>query len=338
MPVSLPTDLQRIAIFRALNLGDILCAMPAMRALRDAYPHADITLYGLPGMADLARRFTRYFTSFVSFPGAPGLPEQSYNRDAFYDFLLREKDVHYDLALQMHGKGSVTNPLLHLLDADRYAGFFEPGEYCPDPEYFLRYPDDIPEVRRHLRLMEHLGIPSRGEALEFPILDEEWLSLDKLAVEHGFGSSDYVCIHPGARDVRRWWAPGKFAQVADSLTEKGSTVVFTGTAGEAAVVEAVRTRMKHRSVNLVGKTDLGVLAALIGRARLLVSNDTGVSHVAAAMGTPSVVIFLASDPARWAPLDSKTHHAIHPDSAEDIGNVLFHVERALQFSTMATTS
>lgn len=338
MPSLSMNDLHRIAVFRALNLGDLLCAIPAMRALRAECPEADITLIGLPGMADFARRFSRYFTSFASFPGAPGLPEQPFDREALLRFLIREKDLHYDLVLQMHGKGSVTNPLACMLPATHYAGFHEPGEFCPDPELFIPYPDDIPEVRRHLRLIEHLGLRTFGEALEFPVSEKEWESFDSLAALHGFGSANFVCVHPGARDMRRWWSPGKFAQVADALAEKGNTVIFTGTAGETGVVAAVRAQMKQRSIDLSGKTDLGVLAALIARARLLVSNDTGVSHIAAAMGTPSVIIFLASDPVRWAPLDSEIHYAIHPEIAEDIDNVLFHTERALQFSAMTTTS
>lgn len=338
MPTLSMTDLRRIAIFRALNLGDLLCAIPAVRALRAACSDADITMIGLPGMAGLARRFSRYFTSFVSFPGAPGLPEQSFDCAALCRFLQREKDVHYDLLLQMHGKGSVTNPLISLLSATRYAGFYEQGEYCPDPELFMPYPDDVPEVRRHLRLMEHLGVKAKGEALEFPLNDHEWMSFNALAAAYGFDKTNFICIHPGARDKRRWWSSAKFAQIADALAGKGNTIVFTGTASETGIVAAVRDQMKQRSIDLAGKTDLGVLAALIGRARLLVSNDTGVSHIAAAMGTPSVVIFLASDPMRWAPLDRETHHAIHPDSAHDIDSVLFHAERALQFSALATTS
>lgn len=322
-------DPENIAVFRALNLGDLLCAIPALRALRARYPDARITLIGLPAMAEFARRLSRYIDAFASFPGIPGLPEQPFDPRAFVDFLHRERQAEYDLLLQMHGKGAITNSLVCMLGARRYAGYFEPGAFCPDPAGFMPYPEAIPEVRRHLKFMEFLGIEPRGEALEFPVRNDEWTQLDDLSIRFGFGQGHYVCIHPGARDARRWWAPSKFARVADLLAGQGNTVIFTGTAVERGAVTRVQEKMTCPSINLAGETDLGVLGALIGRARLLVSNDTGVSHLAAAMGTPSVVIFLASDPIRWAPLDRQRHRIVRSGEQDDVNNVLYHIQRVL---------
>lgn len=324
-----PEKIQRIAIFRALNLGDLLCTIPAIRALRASYPQAHINLIGLPWMADFATRFSHYFDGFVSFPGTAGLPEQPVDLDAFTHFLHRERAADYDLVLQMHGKGSVTNPVIAMI-ADRHmAGYYEPGEYCPDSETFMPYPEGLPEIERHLALMQFLGIPARGRGIEFPISPTELAEADALLHAEGLDDGAYICIHPGARDIRRWWAPRKFAQVADALAEKGYAIVFTGTVEERKAVEHVREKMSARSINLAGKTELGVLGALVSRASLLVSNDTGVSHVAAATGTRSVVIFLASDPERWAPLNRELHHVVTPSESENVGGVLVHAERAL---------
>lgn len=323
-----PTELKRVAVFRALNLGDLLCAIPAFRTLRHALPHADIRLIGLAHMAPLAHRFSHYISSFSSFPGFPGLPEQAFDLDAFMHFVRRECDARYDLLLQMHGKGSVTNPLVCMLGATHVAGYYEPGEFQPDADHFMPYPEQISEVERHLRLVEFLGFESRGTHLEFPIFSDDWARLAALQAKHHFANKEYVCIHPGARDVRRWWAPGKFAQVADALSDKGYEVIFTGSADEADAIDRVRTNMEQPSISLAGQTDLGTLAALIAKARLLVSNDTGVSHVAAATCTPSVVVFLASDPARWAPLDRDTHRIVTP-SSNDVEGVMTEAELAL---------
>lgn len=323
-------DPQKIAIFRALNLGDFLCAIPAMRALRAHYPRAHITFIGLPAMAEVARRFPQYIDAFTSFPGVPGLPEQQYDARALRQFVNRERKEAYDLVLQMHGKGTISNPLVCMLGASNCAGYFEPKNFCPDPRTFMAYPEGIPEVRRHLKLMRFLGIAPKGEALEFPVSPAEWVKLDALADLHGINQANYVCVHPGARDVRRWWAPGKFTQVADMLAARGATVVFTGTKRERDAVSRIQEKMAHPSVNLAGETELGVLGALIGRSRLLVSNDTGVSHLAAAMGTPSVVIFLASDPARWAPLDRHRHRIVHSSAHNDLGDVLSQIEHVLE--------
>ena len=82
----------------------------------------------------------------------------------------------------MHGSGIISNPFTVLLGAKTTAGFYLPGQYCPDQNRFLPYPDREPEVRRHLRLMEFLGIPLQGEELEFTLLESDWLALKEIPV------------------------------------------------------------------------------------------------------------------------------------------------------------
>lgn len=80
--------------------------------------------------------------------------------------------------------------------------------------------------------------------------------------------------------------------------------------------------MRHPAINLAGRTGLGELALLIENARLLFANDTGVSHVAAATGTQSIIVFLISDPARWAPRNRKLHRIILPHESENVERAL----------------
>ena len=82
---------QKIAVLRALQLGDLLCAIPAIRALRHAYPHTEITLLGLPWAKSLVERFPNYFNRFILFPGYPGLPEQTYDAQAFEKIFIYDE-------------------------------------------------------------------------------------------------------------------------------------------------------------------------------------------------------------------------------------------------------
>src|SRR5262249_38780288 len=153
---------RRIAIFRALQLGDLLCLTPALRALRAALPDAEMVLIGLPWAKSFVARFSHHLNGFREFPGYPVLPEQTPNCRKLPAFVKVLQEDCFDLILQMHGSGIISNPLVMLFEARCTGGFFLPGGYCPDRERFLPYPAHEAEIRRHLQLLEFLGIPLQG--------------------------------------------------------------------------------------------------------------------------------------------------------------------------------
>jgi ADP-heptose:LPS heptosyltransferase len=320
---------KRIAIFRALQLGDMLCAIPAIRALKQAIPGSEITLLGMPWAESFVKRFPAYFSGFIHFPGYPGLAEQSFEMEKFIAFLNRMNKEQFDLIIQMHGNGSIINPMIAMLGARYVAGYCQDGRFCPDEKLFMTYPEGLPEVERHMRLMQFLGVPAEESHLEFPISGEDEQSFSELCRHTELRPQEYVCVHPGARDERRMWPPDKFAHIADAIAGKGYRIVLTGTEADRKAINAVEKYMRHPAVNCAEKTSVGALAALIKNAKMLFSNDTGVSHIASAVKTPSVVIFLASDPLRWAPLDKSLHRIILPAEAENINHVLLSAEQVL---------
>jgi len=304
--------LARVAILRALpGLGDFLCAVPALRALRAAYPATHITLIGLPQTAALVARFRREVDSFVAFPGYPGLTEQPPpDPRAVVSFLAASRAQGWDLAIQMHGSGGLTNPIVGLLGAKVTAGYYVPGQPCPDLARYLPYPDDLPEVWRNLRLAAFLGAATDDSTLAFPVMREDRHAFRALAGAQNLAPGSFAVVHPGASVGTRRWSPERFARVADGLVSRGLPIVLTGTESEAPLTRAVAAAMTHPALDLAGQTGLGTLAVLLTRARLVVCNDTGVSHLATALRVPSVVLFTGSDPARWAPLDRARHRVL----------------------------
>jgi len=299
-------------VFRALHLGDLLCAVPTLRALRRGWPQARVTLIGLPWARELASRFPSYVDEFLEFPGFPGLPERRSEPRAVLEFLRCAQELEFDLALQLHGSGELSNPLVALLGARRAAGYFREGHYCPDAASFLPWRDDEPDVERGLRLLAALGVAPSGLELEAPVQQADLRELARVADERELPRGSYVCLHPGAQLRSRRWYPERFAVVADALATRGLRVVVTGTAGEAALARAVTERMRAPVVDLLGRTTLGGLTALIDGARLVVTNDTGVRHVAAARGTPCVAVACGSDVRRW-PASEPTQRLLHAD-------------------------
>lgn len=325
--------LRSIGVLRALQLGDMLCVVPALRALRRAAPRARITLIGLPWARAFANRYSCYIDDFLEFPGFPGMPEREPDHAAVPAFLSSARERQFDLLLQMHGSGVLTNPFCASLGAVQLAGFrpvisdrdsnfnldltsdaeADATSHSAVPVRLLPWNDAEHEVLRYLRLLRHLGISTYDATLEFPIFDDDRFALH--AAGCNFAPLTYACVHPGARLASRRWPPARFALVADALVRHGLTVVLTGSESERPLVAAVRQQMREKAVDASGRTSLGALGMLVAQARLVVCNDTGISHLAAAVACPSVVICCGSDPQRWAPLDRQLHHALYVEIA-----------------------
>jgi ADP-heptose:LPS heptosyltransferase len=310
--VGATAPVRRVAVFRALMLGDLLCAVPALRAMRAGWPGAALTLIGLPWAAELARRLD-CIDDFIAFPGHPAWPEARCDGAAWPAFLATVQARRYDLAVQLHGSGTHSNPLVALFGARRSAGFCTQGAWRPaaDARRYLAWPERGHEVERLLALTDRLGLPRRGTQLEFPVHEADRHALH--AAWPGIGAAGpYAVVHAGAQLASRRWSLDGFAAVGESLVARGRTVVLTGTAGEAERVARLAARLPA-AVDLCGRTDLGMLGALVERASLVVCNDTGVSHLAAALARPSVVISCGADAARWAAQDTTLHRTLAAD-------------------------
>jgi ADP-heptose:LPS heptosyltransferase len=304
-------DGARIAVFRALQLGDMLCAVPALRTLRAGQPTAHITLIGLPWAASFAHRVCSYLDDFMPFPGADGFPEQPVDEAQLADFYRAARRCDFDLAIQLHGSGKHSNAVVAALGARAIAGFVPGASQSASPaEGWIRWPEALPEVERCMQLMTHLGCASQGTALEFPLDRSERDEWRMLRRTYGLEAGAYVCVHPGARLQSRRWPSQRFAAVATQLAAQGWRIVLTGTTAEIGLAEEFRSHMRHPFVDLCGRTSLGALAACISNSRLLICNDTGVSHVAAAVRAPSLVVACGSEVLRWAPLNRQLHTVI----------------------------
>ncbi len=310
-PRPLP-DRPTVIVLRALpGLGDWLCAVPTLRAIKAARPNARIHLVALASTRPLIGRFTGLVDGFHVFPGWPGLPEQRVDAAAIPGFLAALQSLDADLAIQLHGSGETTNEFVQLFGARHVAGFYRAGARCPDPSRFLTWRDEDPEVRRGLRLLSLLGITDGNEELTFPLDPAGAVDARLLLAEVGV-TEPFVVVHPGgSRPAARWRWDG-FARVGGEMAALGRQVVVTGTREEASLTSAVAAAIPG-AVDLGGRTSLDSLGWILRQATLVVANDTGVAHLADALDVPSVVVFAADDgsrAARWAPLDTRLHQAV----------------------------
>jgi ADP-heptose:LPS heptosyltransferase len=317
LPLALP-ELQipiapRIAIFHARSLSGLLCAAPAFHALRARFPHAELTLIGPPCGTDFVAR-SPHLDHALPFPGWPGLDNTTPDPDDLAQFLVAARAAQFDLALQMHDDGAVSNSLMAALGAHITYGYRQ-DEGDRRLDWSMLYREDEHVTLRLLKLIAPLGARTPDRRPIFPLMPEEEASaaalLDLHPTRAGRWRRRLVALHIGATDPARRWPAKRFAALGDLLwAVHGVALILTGSASECPIADDVMRELHAPALNLVGQTDLGTVAALIAQLDLLVTNDTVASHLAAASGTSSVVLFGPTRPKHRAPLDRIRHRAI----------------------------
>jgi ADP-heptose:LPS heptosyltransferase len=302
-------DVRSVLLVRLrVGLGDLLCGVPALRALRAARPDLHVALLTWAEMAPVVDRYPGYVDELVPFPGWPGIPERTPDAAALPGFLAAVRERRFDAALQVYGDRPAANHVTEAVGAGRTGGFHDPARHPADPATHLPYPHSMHEVHRHLSLFQHLGVPPAGEDLEFPVTPAD--EAEAAAVT---GPGAYAVVHPGATSASRRWPVRRWAAVGDGLARRGLRVLVTGVPGEERLTAAVVAGMTEPAADLCGATSLGGFAALLRGAALLASNDTGAAHLAVAVGTPSVTVFLSGDARRWAGLRRDRHRVARAD-------------------------
>ena len=296
---------RRVLVIRNDNIGDVICTTPALTALRRRFPTAHLAIlvasYGreaVAGNPDLDEVLA--YTKHKHRPDASRLAAWG----EMARLVARMRAGRYDVAVAMraHFTGSL-GWLTFLSGAPCRVG------YAPPPRHPLRFtithPVGLPvepahEVERCLRLLEPLGVRAEHPALLLPRdAMAEAVARERLRRRGASSGAPLVAFHVSSRRANRW-PSDRFAALADWAAGRGAAVVLVEPPGEADAVRAVAERMAHAPM-VEPTRSLGELAALLAQCRLCVCCDGGAMHVAAAVGTPTVAIFGAADPRRWAP-------------------------------------
>ncbi|HXF71210.1 MAG TPA: glycosyltransferase family 9 protein [Actinomycetota bacterium] len=297
----------RAAVLRAGGLGDLVFALPALEALRSRFPGTEIVLLGAPSHAEILGPRGTPVDRVEVVPPWPGLREEPgaipdpRDQAAFLSRMRRER---FDVAVQLHGGGRRSNPLVRSLGARLTVGLRSPD--APELDRWVPYVYHQHEVLRGLEVVALLGARPRSLLPRLSPTPTEIEASRRLVSE----GDPIAVLHPGAGDPRRRWPPEGFAQVGDRLAELGAQVVVIGTAPEAGVAARVAAAMRRPASTLAGRLSLPALLGLLARARLVVSNDSGPLHLAAALGTRTVGIYWCGNLINAGPLATARHRPV----------------------------
>ncbi len=290
-------ELQRILVIKLSALGDFVLAFAAVKHIRESHPRAQITLLTTPAYETLAR-LTPYFDS-VQTDGKP---------DSFGGWLelrSRLKQARYDRVYDLQTSAASAR-IFHLL-----APFPPPwsgiASGCSLPH---RNPqrDRMHTLERHADQLKEAGIwpDAPTDPGEAPGPDLSWVQarMAKTGKAKPSGSTrPYVMLIPGgsAHRLDKRWPAARFGELAQAFCAEGYDVLIIGGPQESAIGREIQ-RMEVRTRDLTGRTDFAGIAAMGSKAALVVGNDTGPLHLAAAAGAPTIVLFSqASDPMLSAP-------------------------------------
>ena len=277
-----PSTAPAVVVLRALGLGDLLTAVPALRALADAFPRHPRLLAAPAVLAPLARASG----AVDEVVPAEGLDEPLHRR-------LRGAG----LAVNLHGRGPESHDLLLATEPRRLVAFAHPA--VPASSQGPRWRPDEHEVARWCRLLEESGIAADPTRLD--------LELPPGPVPHG--AQGATLIHPGAASPSRRWPPERFAEVARTEAAGGRRVIVTGGPTEAELAHDVADRagLPESAVH-AGQGGVLTIGRLVAAADRVVCGDTGIAHLATALRTPSVVLFGPTSPALWGPPPDRPWH------------------------------
>jgi ADP-heptose:LPS heptosyltransferase len=266
-----------LVVLRALKLGDLLTAVPALRALARAFPDHHRVLAANAGLAPLV-----------------GLTGAVHDVVDTGELTPLAPELHGpDMAVNLHGRGPQSTALLEQARPRRLVAFGVPG----GPQWRA----GEHERHRWCRLLTESAIPADPADFRLDPPDRQ-----APAVARGA-----TVVHPGASTGARRWPPERWAAVAAAEAASGRPVMITGSEAERPLAERVMASAGlPAGAVLAGRTDLLDLLAVVAAADRVVCGDTGVAHVATALAVPSVVLFGPTSPAEWGPPESGPHRVL----------------------------
>ena len=277
------TERPLLVALRPLGLGDLLTAVPALRALADAFPGHRRVLAG-PAVLQPLASLTGAVDAVVDTAPLRPLPPELHGAD---------------VAVDLHGRGPASQRVLLSSRPRRLVAFANPEVSATRGMPGWREVEH--EVSRWCRLLSESGIPADPCRLDLPAPD-----VKPPAVAVGA-----TVVHPGAAYPARRWPVVRWVEVARHEVAQGRPVAVTGGMGEVALAREVASGagLPDEAV-FAGRTDLAELAAVVAAASRVACPDTGVAHLATALGTPSVVIFGPEPPSRWGPPGDRPWHRV----------------------------
>lgn len=290
----MPASYRRILIIKLRYIGDVVLATPVLRALREQFQDAHLSMAVNPGTEDVIK--WNADLNEVLVVAREGLIAE-------FRFLREIRRRRFDCVIDLTD-GDRAAILTWLSGAPVRIGFNNERRWRG-----LLYTTIVPMmldkthmVEYHLEAVRALGYEPKVSLPVLHVSAEDDRTANRLLAELGVSAgAKLVMIHPGARYSFKKWPADRFAAVADRLTKAEYQVLLAGDVRDQPMVQAILAMTKPPPVSVVGRTTVLELAAVMKRCSLVIAHDSGPSHVAAAVGTTVLALYGKTNPAIWGP-------------------------------------
>lgn len=302
-------NIKKILIIKFSAIGDVLMATPAIRAIRKKYPKAKICL--------LIGQWSK-----EAAVGNPNIDEFIIFDDTMFrehriiptiSLIWKLRGEKFDLAINTH-RSKALNIFTFLIGARMSVGFDRNfGKYLLANA--IKEDKTMHEIDKYLLLVE--AQKERNKNIDIFLSEDDEEFAKKFLSDNGIVGSDTVigmgpggAKNPGEDMSQRRWPTEYYAELSDTLiSNKNIKVLFFGNKADSLIVKQIKDKMKHKAIDVSGKTTLKQAAALIKRCAVFVTHDCGLLHVAAAQNIPIISIFGPTDPKEKAPLGKEYFYA-----------------------------
>ena len=300
--------IHKILLIRLDHIGDILMTTPALRALRTAYPKAEIHLLVkevTSEVLELNPNIDRIITFNAPWTIAKGKKATLGKIIHLISCLRKEK---YDCVIDF--RADPREALLSLFTGAPYRlgyggrgggfCFTHPGKYNPKEH----------EIHRAINLLSPLGVTSESDRMDFIFSPGDREKAGTILRNAGIKTDSKLAgIHPGAASPFKRWTEEGFAELGDLLLKNGYQVILLGAPGDKNLLESITNRMKN-SATMLCDIDLRLLGAVIKQFDCLICNDSAPSHIAQAVGTRTVVLYGPTHDEVTGPLDREQNQVV----------------------------
>ena len=294
---------QRILIVRTDRIGDVLLSTPVIKALRQKYPQAYISMMVAPLARDIVEG-NPYLDEVIIYD--KDIKHRSWMRSLKFSSRLKKRK--FDLAIILHPTNRV-HLLTFLAGISRRLGYNRKFGFLVNFRKEHTKQDGLKhEAEYNLDLLCDLGLSGNAQDLFMPIRPESEQWVKDLFDSQGIKETDKIlAINPGASCSSKIWPAGNFAKVADILAKQHNfKILILAGPKDIPVADMIAHKIREGAINLSGKTSLSHLASILKRCVLFISNDSGPVHIASSLGVPVISIFGRNQPGlsprRWGPL------------------------------------